>query len=178
MSGVYEVPKRKVQVTLLAGRLRSKAALFVDLVGPAVEAEAVRQMLDRAEPFVAAELPSGEVTFVATSAVEALLVSGSADGVPLEHEAQLELELQSGARLGGRVRYTLPADRARVLDFLNQERGFIALEVPEGQWLVSAAKVVGCRLPRLAKASPSPKPTVKAKAKPRPPKRTKPAKRR
>lgn len=178
MSGVYEVPKRKVVVTLLAGRLRSKAALFVDLVGPTSEAEAVRQMLDRAEPFVAAELPSGEVTFVATAAVEAVLVSSTPDAVPLEHEAQLELELQSGARLGGRVRYTLPADRARVLDFLNQERGFIALEVPEGQWLVSAAKVVGCRLPRVAKAARAPASKVKAKAKARPAKPKKPAKRR
>ncbi len=129
------VPKRRIPVeVLLPGGRKSQMALYLsevaaDHTGP----ERPSDLLNGGDDFVPAFDETGEaMTFLNRSAITALQMDPSLDAdvdeevsIPTEHE--VEVLLQDGTTLRGLISYLRPAERSRLVDFLNEAPPFFRL---------------------------------------------------
>jgi hypothetical protein len=151
------VPKRRVEVEIaFCGGERRRLLLYLaesasDHSGP----ERVSDVLGRDDRFFPAHDPaSDQVVFVARDAVAYASVPRSAEPgdaneltIPTEHV--LEITLCDGQRVRGVVGYVLPAERSRLVDFLNHAPSFLRLLAsPEELLLVNGRHVARVALAR------------------------------
>jgi hypothetical protein len=144
------VPKRRVPVeVLLPGGATARMALFLsevaaDHTGP----ERPSDLLNGGDDFVPAFDESGKaMTFLSRGSVSAVRLDPALEGaeeedvtLPTEHE--VEVLLQNGTVLRGLVTYLRPADRSRLVDFLNEAPPFFRLLDAQGLSLVNKRHVV------------------------------------
>lgn len=130
-----KVPKRRVPVSLtLAGGVRTRVDLFLaDAVPGLSDRERLCDLLEEDAPFLPAlDLESGAITFISRAALVVAEAGADAERGPgdelgLPTEVAVEVTVVEGQRLRGHVSYVLPPDRARLVDFLNDDRQFLPL---------------------------------------------------
>ncbi len=144
------VPKRRVAAeALLPGGDARRITLF--LAGAASHhagPERASDVLNGRDEFVPAfDEDAGAMTFLNRAGLAAVRVPGREvedDGaeltLPTEHE--VEVVLQGGATLRGLVSYLRPADRSRLVDFLNEPEPFFRLLEEHAVALVNKRHVV------------------------------------
>ncbi len=143
------VPKHRLAVEIvLPGGARRRVAVFLAEAAAGHEGpERLSDLLNGAEDFIPAlDEEAGVMTFLNRAAVALARVPGGAEAEPgdeftLPTEHQVEITLVDGTRLSGLVSYILPADRARLVDFLNQKAPFLRLVENGGVTLVSRRHV-------------------------------------
>jgi hypothetical protein len=129
------VPKRRIPVEmLLPGGASRQTTLFLsevaaDHTGP----ERPSDLLNGGDDFVPAFDETGKaMTFLNRSAISAVRLDPALDAdldedvtLPTEHE--VEVLLQDGTPLRGLVSFLRPAERSRLVDFLNEAPPFFRL---------------------------------------------------
>jgi len=144
----YRVPQRKiaVEVVLVGGRAISGDA-YAPAAGPGGEPGRLLDRLnERGERFLPVTGGSGGVLIRKGSIVAVRL--GSEDAARENHteehqrEVAVSVTLEEGPALEGRVAYTLPPERSRLLDYFNAAHRFIALLDREGATLINTERVV------------------------------------
>lgn len=135
----FRVPQRQVDVRVVfEGGEIADGKLHVPLAGPTGRTGRVFDRLIEPErrfvPF-AGERRRGLVGLAGVLTIEV----SAADGVhecpqdPAERELEIQLELSGGVRLSGRVAFTMPEGRSRLLDFLNAAPRFLPLRRDDGR---------------------------------------------
>ena len=131
----FRVPKRRTSVEVLVpgGTWRRYAMFLSALSGAHGGPERVSDLLEAHEFFPVIDEPSERVTMLARSSVTAVRVEPWAEAAdtaaaadPCDHA--VEVLLASGLVLNGRLCFTAPAGKARVLDHLNQAPLFFVLQ--------------------------------------------------
>lgn len=149
------VPKRRVSVeVVLPGGATRRVALF--LSGSAAGhggPETVSDLLNGGDDFIPAfDEDAAAMAFLHRQAVAVARLPAADEPdpagqatIPTEHE--VEVALADGSRLRGFVSFVLPPERARLVDFLNADRGrFFRLAEAGGVALVSRAHVASVTL--------------------------------
>jgi hypothetical protein len=138
----YRVPKRRVPVEiLLAGGSVKQAILFLsefalDRAGP----ERVSDLLNGPGDFIpAVDGEFQDTTFFNRLGILLVRVEPSLEGEEASDlvgatEHRVEVHLDQGNRIAGKVQYHLPQDRSRIYDYLNSLGRFV--RVSQGQTLV------------------------------------------
>jgi hypothetical protein len=130
-----KVPKRRVPVSVtLAGGLQTRVAFFLADVAPGHPGhECLCDLLEDDAPFLpAVDMVTGAITFISRAALVVAEAGVDADRGPgddlgLPTEFAVEVTVVEGQRLRGYVSYVRPPDRARLVDFLNDDRQFLPL---------------------------------------------------
>lgn len=137
------VPQRQVEVTLrLDSGRQLRGRLFVtDVAAGGGRAYTLLDRLnesgDRFVPF-----EGDERTVVACASILYLVYERRPDAEELEVEEadaspSVAITLRDGSELSGEVRFNMPPDRRRLLDFLNAAPAFFALSKGDRRWLVN-----------------------------------------
>lgn len=129
------VPKRRIPVeVLLPGGTRRTMALFLSEVAADHSGqERPSDLLNGGDDFVPAfDETARAMTFLNRSSIAAVRLEPALDAdvdeevsIPTEHE--VEVLLQDGTALRGLVSYLRPAERSRLVDFLNEPPPFFRL---------------------------------------------------
>ena len=98
--------------------------------------ESPEDLLNRQGGFFPLTEESGRTVFLATCQVLAVVLAPQPifedpTRASAARNLDLKVQLSDGTEFAGSVVSEMPPDRARVLDFLNQGRGFFALRSPE-----------------------------------------------
>src|SRR5512138_1903660 len=138
MRGAMEdlrVPKRRIPVEVLlpGGSTRTMALFLSEVAADHTGQERPSDLLNGGDDFVPAFDETGKaMTFLNRSAISAVRLDPSLDtdldeevSIPTEHE--VELLLQDGTDVRGLVSYLRPAERSRLVDFLNEAPPFFRL---------------------------------------------------
>jgi len=145
----YRIEKQRLAVSLrLLGGRCVEGEMFVPRAAQGyVRVERAIDVFNAEEPFLPLELADGGVVLVAKDRV--LEVAGEGVGeddelrLSIALRSQLELTLNDGVVLEGWMLLEVPADRQRVLDFLNDCRQrFLTFYTAEGPRLVNARLIV------------------------------------
>jgi hypothetical protein len=136
------VPKRAVDVELaLAGRPAVRVQVFVPVEHAGEATHAVLELVEHASAFLPARVPAERhvVIFnketVVWIGVDAALVEEEL----YEFRHDVRLELVGGAELSGELLYSMPHEKARVVDYLNAPGRFVRLWTPKTLYLVNKA---------------------------------------
>jgi hypothetical protein len=131
------VPRAVVRVELLlAGQAPRQVELFVP------EDQSVAQLLEGGGEFLPAHDVEADGWMVLRRA-QVVWVRLAGEAVELfEHRHEVRLELASGGALDGSLLYQAPAERARVVDHLNQPVRFVDLWQDDRRCLVNKAFIV------------------------------------
>jgi len=132
------VPQREIAVTLrLIDGSRHEGTLFAPATGPdGAPGRLVDRLNDHAEHFIPLAAPGGGC-LVSKSALVAVHLAAE-DGRlewhegEQEHEVEVSVLLEGGVELDGRVAYSLPPERRRILDFFNATLGYVPLREAAG----------------------------------------------
>lgn len=129
------VPKRRIPVEVLlpGGRTATMAMFLSEVAADHTGPERPSDLLNGGDDFVPAFDETGKVmTFLNRSAIAAVRLDPSLDtdleeevSIPTEHE--VEVLLQDGTPLRGVVSFLRPAERSRLVDFLNEAPPFFRL---------------------------------------------------
>jgi hypothetical protein len=148
----YRIEKQRLAVTLkLLGGVSVRGHVFL---GPTArgyhDGEDPVRVFNAPEPFLPIELESGEVLLVAKNRVEEVwgMTLAAEDDVRLAsaRSMRLEVRLAGGSAHCGCVAVELPAQQARLLDFLNQhDARFLTLHTPEGTRLLNTRQIESVR---------------------------------
>ncbi len=130
-----KVPKRRVPVSItLVGGLQARVAFFLADSAPGHPGhELLCDLLEDEAAFLpAADLENGAIAFVSRSSLVVVEAGadaerGPGDDLALPTEFAVELTVVEGQRLRGHVSFVRPPDRARLVDFLNDDRQFLPL---------------------------------------------------
>lgn len=147
----FRVPQRKIAVELtLPGGRKMDGETYAPETGRGGEPGRLLDRLnDGRERFLPVTHSSGGALVRKRSIVAVRLGPGDAEreGCAGDHEREVRVEiaLEEGLALEGRVAYTLPADRCRLLDYFNASSRFIALLNSEGATLINTDRVVEIR---------------------------------
>jgi len=147
----FRVPQRKIAVSLtLAGGAQFAGELFVPTAGRGGTPGRLGDRLnDESERFLPVASESGGLLVGKRSIVTIRL--GVDDAGRENHEEEHDREvrvlvgLEGGLTAEGRVAYTLPPERSRLLDFFNAAPRFIALLDSEGATLINTDRIVEVR---------------------------------
>jgi len=98
--------------------------------------ESPEDLLNRRGEFFPLTQDGGRTVFLATCQVMAVVLApqqlfDDPTRASAARNLKLQAQLSDGTEFAGTVVSEMPPDRARVLDFLNQGRGFFALRSPE-----------------------------------------------
>jgi hypothetical protein len=133
MSDDLRVPKRRVpaQVVLPGGKTHRIALFLADAAADHSGPEMPADLLNGGDDFVPAlDEEAGVMTFLNRHGLSLVRVAREAapeeaPTIPTEHE--VEVVLRDGALLRGLVSYLRPAERARLVDYLNERTPFLPL---------------------------------------------------
>ncbi len=142
------VPKRMVTVELaLEGREPERAQVFVP---PGEDGEltrhAVLDLLEREQPFLPTQgatdrtpqiFNKDALVWVSVASDKATVSGADDDDALFEYRHEVRVELVGGDQLVGELLYTLPADHARVVDYLNAPGRFFRLWTPARLYLIN-----------------------------------------
>ena len=139
---MFQVPRRETQARLLLDDGRTlEGFLFLAVAGPDGRPETVSDRLnDRGEEFL--PVASGSDRFLLNkSGIILVTVAEGADALRDAEEdggreALVRLSLAGGTSLLGRLHIAMPAERSRVLDYLNAAPRFLPLRSTDGVTLV------------------------------------------
>lgn len=146
----YRIEKVRRRVLLvLTGGARLHGDLFLQpsaryRSGPQDPAD----LMNDAEPFVPVALDGHVMTFLAKDQIirvqyEEQSTDASEEGAA---SAAVEIHCADGTTLSGTLRLELPADRPRLLDYLNGESAaFLRLVIPSGVCLVNRRQITQVR---------------------------------
>jgi hypothetical protein len=149
----FRVPQRKIAVELtLAGARKMAGETYAPETGRGGEpGRLIDRLNDGRERFLPVTHSSGGALVSKRSIIAVRLGPGDAEREDCagEHEREVRVEvlLEEGMTLEGRVAYTLPPDRCRLLDYFNASSRFVALLNPEGATLINTDRVVEIRRP-------------------------------
>jgi hypothetical protein len=127
------VPKRRVviDVSFADGESHRVAVFLAETASAHRGQERIADLFNGEQEFIpAAEIEGGAMSFLTRGAI-AVVRSDEPDwdrdelNLPVEHE--VEVLLDSGQSLRGLLSYVLPAERCRVVDYLNEAAPFFAL---------------------------------------------------
>lgn len=147
----FRVPQRKIAVGVtLAGGAQFGGELYAPTAGPGGTPGRLGDRLnDEGERFLPVASESGGLLVGKRSIVAVRL--GLEDAGKENHEEEHEREalirvvLEGGLTTEGRVAYTLPPERSRLLDYFNAAPRFIALVDAEGATLINTDRIVEVR---------------------------------
>ncbi len=144
------VPKHRVaaEVLLPGGATRRITLFLAEAASTHAGPERPSDLLNGGEDFVPAlDDDAGAMTFLNRAAIAVVRVARELEAddaaeatIPTEHE--VEALLADGTVLRGLVSYVLPADHARLVDFLNEPSPFFRLLEPGAVALVHKRHVV------------------------------------
>jgi hypothetical protein len=144
----YRVPQRKIAVRVaLADGATLDGALFAPAAGPdGAPGRLIDRLNEEEEHFLA--LAGPDESFLLRKSALVAVHLGPDDGA-LEYHAgeqstavEVRIVLEGGVALEGRVAYTMPPEKRRILDFLNATQGFVALARADGMTLFNRDRVV------------------------------------
>ena len=148
----FHVPKRVVTVELaLSGRRPERAQVFV-AAGDGGDAarRAVVELLEHAHAFLPTQSDSDRspqifnkdaLVWVAIAGEAAAAEADDEEDTLFEYRHEVRVELTGGTQLSGELLYSLPADHARVVDYLNASGRFFRLWTGERLYLVNKTYV-------------------------------------
>jgi hypothetical protein len=122
----YRIEKTRIPVTLtMLGGDELHGHIFVSAVAPhGFGSEQPADLFNGSEPFFPFELDSGEVILIAKDRVAEVSGLGHPEDDTMRHlgsrMALVQVMLAGGAVRFGAVRLELPADRPRLVDYLNR----------------------------------------------------------
>jgi len=140
------VPQRKVQVrVLLAGGTELDGLLFAPAQGPdGRPGRLIDRLNDTSEGFL--PLVRGQEKWLLSKSwlVSITLEPGEDDREPIDGEdvQRVAIELFGGGHVEGELRYTMPATRARLLDYVNAAPRFVRLLRDDGLSVVNRDFIV------------------------------------
>lgn len=152
----YRIPKIPVavEINLGEGEIRWVEVFVAEHLDRSFRPQHVADLLASPQPFLPARQVGEERTALfhkdvavwirIATAAGALPVEESAGGLDelFEHKRAVTVELSTGESIAGDLLYSLPNDRARVIDYLNQESRFFRLFGAEYLYLVNKDRVV------------------------------------
>jgi len=146
---LFEIPTRRMPVRVILGPGDELAGeLFAPQNGPGGAPTTLDQRLnDETESFLALSTGNANVLIHRKQivAVHSETPRGD-DGVPqLDGGSHVEVDLAGERRLTGRLVYSMPAGRARLIDYLNAAPRFIALYHADGTTWFNRDKVIRVR---------------------------------
>ncbi|HZZ85854.1 MAG TPA: hypothetical protein VFE30_15070 [Anaeromyxobacteraceae bacterium] len=139
------VPKRRVavEVGLSGGGTRRVTVFLADFASSHSGAERLSDLLNGDGDFIPAfDEQAAGMSFVNRSGIAFARVARAveadgADDITIPTEHAVELTLCDGRKLQGLVSYVLPAERSRLVDFLNDSPPFFPLLEPDAVVLVN-----------------------------------------
>lgn len=148
------IPKRRVPVdVVLPGGVTRNVLVFLSEAAPGHEGpERLSDLLNGSDAFIPAqEANGGGMTFLHRTSIAVARVAAEFDldaaSFTPETEHEVEIALADGSHLCGRVRYSLPPERARLVDFLNRAEPFFRLVERDAVALVGRAHVARVSIP-------------------------------
>jgi hypothetical protein len=148
----FRVPKRVVTVEVeLLGRAPERAQVFVAAgEGGDAARHAVVDLLEKESAFLPTQSESDRspqifnkdsVVWVAIAGDAAASEGADEEDTLFEYRHEVRVELVGGGHLTGELLYSLPADHARVVDYLNAPGRFFRLWTGDRLFLVNKAFV-------------------------------------
>jgi hypothetical protein len=154
LSDRYQIPKHRARLRIRAtGRDEETVEVFLGELAETHEGpERPADVFSGGRAFVVVLDEAGRASFVRCDDVWTVSISEDVDFEEelaeadpllgdLDTEARLAVTLEDGTCLEGRVRYQLPDERGRVLDFLNQETSFLTLFQEDRILLVNKRRI-------------------------------------
>jgi hypothetical protein len=149
------VPKRRasVELSLVGGQARKVHVFLTDFAAGHSGAERLSDLLNGNTEFIPAVDDATGAVFVfnrtgVTVARAALDVEHEdVDEHSMATEHEVEVTLNTGQRLRGRVAYTMPSDRSRLTDHLNDAPRFIRLFQDTSVALINKSHVTHVETP-------------------------------
>ncbi|HZX95937.1 MAG TPA: hypothetical protein VFE90_15550 [Myxococcales bacterium] len=143
------VPKRRVPVEIVqvGGAVRRIAVFLAEAVASHAGPERLADILNGQDEFIPAfDEQAAAMTFLNRAAVALARMTGQvevdgANDVTVSSEHDVEITLLDGSRLRGLISYSLPSDRSRLVDFLNDATPFFQLVEGDSVTLVSRRQV-------------------------------------
>jgi hypothetical protein len=144
----YRVPQRKIPVRVaLADGASLDGALFAPAAGPdGAPGRLIDRLNEEEEHFLA--LAGPDESFLLSKSALVAVHLGPEDGQLEVHDGEqsnvveVRIVLESGVELEGRVAYTMPPEKRRILDYFNATQGFVALARVDGMTLFNRDRVV------------------------------------
>ena len=147
----FRVPRRQVEATvLLEGGLELDGKLFTPELGPNGEPGRLQDRLnDPTKDFLPLSTARGPLLLNTGWIVSVRLAAGEEpeeSGEPGGHEAMaVHLRLAGGSTVMGKLPFSMPPERSRLLDFLNAGPRFVKLIDEGGTILVQRRFIVTAR---------------------------------
>ena len=145
----FRIPRAEIEAKiLLADGDEITGQVFVPEVGPSGRpGRMVDRLSDEQEPFLPVATANGPVLVN----IEQILTVRVQEDQSLEDEnatevVEVHLRMAGGATVVGRVGYAMPAERSRLLDYLNAEPCFVKIEQDHGVVLVQRRFINNVRL--------------------------------
>ena len=148
---VFRVPQREISVTVrLIDGSRHEGKLFAPASGPdGAPGRLIDRLNDEKEHFI--PLAGAEGGFLISKSALVAIHLGQEDG-RLEwhegeqaHQVDVAVVLEGGVELEGRVAYSLPPEKRRILDFFNMTLGYVPIQESEGMTLFNRDHVIRVR---------------------------------
>jgi hypothetical protein len=148
---VFRVPQREIPVTVrLIDGSSHEGRLFAPAAGPdGAPGRLIDRLNDDDEHFIPLAAPGGGF-LISKSALVAIHL-GPEDGRLEKHEGgqaeevEVAVVLEGGVELKGRVSYSLPPEKRRILDFFNATLGYVPIEQGDGMVLFNRDHVIRVR---------------------------------
>jgi hypothetical protein len=147
MSEELRVPKRRAQVEVLlpSGGARQVVVFLAEFASSHSGPERLSDLLNGGGDFLPAlDMATEEMSFLNRHGVAAARVSEEwepGDDFPAPQQHDVEITLMDGTVLGGRVEFVLPAERSRLLDYLNAWPPFLRLVEKDRVALVNKRQI-------------------------------------
>lgn len=144
----FRVPQRKIAVELiLVGGRRVTGETYAPSAGPGGEPGRLADRLnDARERFLPITGPSRRSMVLKGSIIVVRLgpedAAAEIHAEEREREVPVEVAMEEGLSLQGRVAYTLPPERSRLLDYFNAAPRFVTLLDERGATLINTDRVV------------------------------------
>jgi hypothetical protein len=141
------VPRAEIEARiLLEDGYEIAGRVFIPEVGPSGAARLVDRLSDPLEPFLPVSTPHGpllvNILRILTVRVQD---DPSDDDVSSLTVERIHLRLVGGATILGKIRYAMPPERSRLLDYLNAGSGFVKIETDHGTVLVQRRLITSIR---------------------------------
>jgi hypothetical protein len=148
---IFQVPQREVEVeVLLEGGEKMAGLLYAPTSGPSGGPGRLSERLNDGDEHFLPLVCAGSAFLTSKACIMTVLLPRGEEEIESQESDQaidraVEMNLKGGLNLTGRLRYTMPPEKRRMLDYLNAAPQFILLLQDERSVLVNCSFVVRIR---------------------------------